>query len=56
MDTDLRVPVTAEQKAVIMEAVADEPEGFAQWARELLLAAARRKLAKVSGAKKGKSS
>jgi hypothetical protein len=45
MDTDLRIPLTSEQKALIDEATADEPEGKAAWARSLLLAAARRKLA-----------
>jgi hypothetical protein len=47
MDTDLRIPLTSEQKALIDEATADEPEGKAAWARALLLAAARRKLAKI---------
>jgi hypothetical protein len=46
MDTDLRIPVTSEQKALIAEATSDEPEGMAAWARALLLEAARRKLAK----------
>jgi hypothetical protein len=49
MDTDLRVPLTAEQKAIIDEATADQPEGKAAWARTLLLAAAMRKLAKGKG-------
>jgi len=40
MDTDLRIPVTTEQKRAIMEAVADEPAGFAAWARDVLLRAA----------------
>jgi hypothetical protein len=44
MDTDLRIPLTREQKALIAEATADEPEGMAAWARALLLAAARRRL------------
>jgi hypothetical protein len=46
MDTDLRIPVTSEQKALIVEATADEPEGMAAWARAILLDAARRKVAK----------
>jgi len=41
MNIDLRVPVTEDQKRVIMEALADEPSGFAAWAREVLLQAAR---------------
>jgi hypothetical protein len=47
MDTDLRIPLTHEQKMLIDEAAADEPEGKAAWARAILLAAARRKLAKA---------
>ncbi len=47
MTTDLRIPVTAEQKAVITEATADEPNGMAAWARAVLLEAARKKLAKA---------
>ncbi len=46
MDTDLRIPVTSEQKTLINEATADEPEGMAAWARMVLLDAAKRKLAK----------
>jgi hypothetical protein len=49
MDIDLRIPVTADQKRRIMEAVADEPGGFAAWAREVLLRAAQEKTATVSG-------
>jgi len=49
MDIDLRVPVTADQKQRIMLAVADEPGGFAAWARDVLLAAA---AAKVSSEKR----
>jgi len=45
MDTDLRIPVTAEQKALIMAAIADEPSGFAAWARHVLLEAAKKRLA-----------
>jgi hypothetical protein len=43
MDTDLRIPLTSEQKAIIVEATANEPEGMASWARSLLLQAAKRK-------------
>jgi hypothetical protein len=50
MDTDLRIPMTSEQKALIDAATADEPEGKAAWARALLLAAARRKLARATKA------
>ena len=45
MDTDLRIPLTREQKAMIDEATADEPEGKAAWARAVLLDVARRKVA-----------
>jgi hypothetical protein len=41
MDTDLRIPVTAEQKQLIAEAVADYPAGLAAWARQVLLQAAK---------------
>jgi hypothetical protein len=47
MNIDLRIPVTAEQKQAIMSAVADEPEGFAAWAREVLLRAAEKRLARA---------
>jgi hypothetical protein len=40
MNIDLRIPITAEQKKRIIEAMADEPAGFAAWAREVLLTAA----------------
>src|SRR5207248_7873047 len=46
MDTDLRIPVTSEQKALIQEATSDEPEGMAAWARAILLQAAREKIAR----------
>ncbi len=53
MDIHLRIPVTDEQKALIDRATADEPEGMAASARDLLLAAARRKLAKSKSDKRG---
>ncbi len=43
MTIQLRIPVTDEQKRAIMDAVADEPNGFAAWARQVLLAAAAEK-------------
>jgi hypothetical protein len=46
MDTDLRIPVTREQKELIASATEDEPEGLAAWARAVLLAAAKKKAAK----------
>ena len=46
MDTDVRIPMTADQKQLLLDAVADEPSGFAAWAREILLEAARKKLGK----------
>lgn len=55
MNTDLRIPVTAEQKTLIMDAVADEPAGFAAWARAVLLAAAQERMDSKSSKKaKGK--
>jgi len=49
LDTDLRIPVTSEQKALIQEATRDEVQGMAAWARIVLLDAARRKIAKGKG-------
>jgi hypothetical protein len=49
MDTDLRIPLTTDQKALIDAATADEAGGKAEWARAVLLAAAKRKLAKGKG-------
>lgn len=49
MGSDLRVPVTAEQKTLIIKATSDEPNGMAAWARSVLIDAARRKLEKSSG-------
>jgi hypothetical protein len=46
MDTDLKIPVTSEQRTLIQQATADEPEGMAAWARAVLLDAAKRKLSK----------
>lgn len=44
MDADLRIPVTAEQKRLILDAVADDPAGFAAWARAILLEAAKERM------------
>jgi len=55
MDTDIRIPVTTEQKAIIREATADEPEGMAAWVRTVVLAAARRKIV-VGEKRKARSS
>src|SRR5262249_9160932 len=54
MDTDMRIPLTSEQKALIDEATADEPEGKAAWARAILLEAARKRIAKRAGRDAGK--
>jgi hypothetical protein len=54
MDTDLRIPLTSEQKQVIVNATRDEPEGMAAWARALLLAAAKRKSARPKAVKAGR--
>jgi hypothetical protein len=51
MDTDLRIPLTSEQKALIVQATSDEPEGMAAWARSLLLEAARQRLTKAKNGK-----
>lgn len=47
MDTDLRIPVTSEQKRLVQEATADEPEGMAAWVRRIVLAAAQDKIANL---------
>lgn len=48
LNFDLRIPVTADQRELIMRAVSDEPTGFAAWARTVLLEAAKKKLEKQS--------
>lgn len=44
MVTDLRIPVTIDQKQLILNAVATEPSGLAAWARQVLLSAANERL------------
>ncbi len=44
MDTDIRIPVTTEQKILLQEATRDEPSGMAAWARSILLSAARQQI------------
>ena len=53
MDTDLRIPVTSEQKALIVEATSDQPEGMAAWARAVLIDAAKKKVARRQGKEAG---
>jgi hypothetical protein len=48
-DVDLRIPVTAEQKAKIMRAVSLEGRDMASWARPLLLKAADERLNEETG-------
>ena len=50
MSTDLRIPVTAEQKALIIGAAENHPEGFAAWARAILLQAASDEIGRVKTA------
>jgi hypothetical protein len=45
MTTDIRIPVTTDQKRLITEAVANDPGGMAAWARQVLIDAARDRLA-----------
>jgi hypothetical protein len=52
MDTDLRIPLTSEQKSLIDAATKDESEGKAAWARAILLEAARKRIAKPEGSRK----
>lgn len=47
MDTDLRIPVTSDQKQIVQKATADEPEGMAAWVRRVILSAADEKLAQA---------
>ena len=47
MDTDLRIPLTSEQNALIVQATSDEPQGMAAWARAILLRTARSPLARA---------
>jgi len=51
MSTDIRIPVTAEQKLLIQQAIADEPDGLAAWARKVLLHAAKEKVSKLHKAR-----
>jgi hypothetical protein len=44
MNTDIRIPVTGEQKQLLTNAVADDPGGLAAWARQILLRAAEENL------------
>jgi hypothetical protein len=53
MDTDLRIPLTSEQKSLIQEATADAPEGMAAWGRAILLEAAKRKIDRAKAVKSG---
>ncbi len=46
METSLRIPVTSEQKQIIVEATRDEPEGMAAWVRAIVLNAAKQKAAR----------
>jgi hypothetical protein len=41
MTTDLRIPVTPDQKQLVADAMAIDGREFAGWARELILGAAR---------------
>ncbi len=52
MDTDLRIPVTAEQKTTIQGGAAVAGLDMAAWARPILLEAARQELAKSKGKKR----
>jgi hypothetical protein len=51
MNTDIRIPLTAEQKHVLAEAVSDEPGGMAAWARQILIHAARERISRRSSKK-----
>ena len=51
MDTDLRIPVTADQKALITQAAKSLQYDMAGWARQVLLDAAKAEIAKSSNEK-----
>ena len=53
VDSILKITVAREQRELIQQATAGEPGGMAAWARTLLVAAAKRKLAK--GREEGRS-
>jgi hypothetical protein len=44
MNTDLRIPVTLDQKRMILEAISDDPNGMAAWARGVLMRAAEERI------------
>ena len=44
MDTDIRIPMTADQKKLLLQAIEQEPEGMAAWARSVLLREAERRI------------
>jgi hypothetical protein len=44
MDTDLRIPITAEQKMLIAKAAAKDGEDMAAWIRPIIVRAAQNKL------------
>jgi hypothetical protein len=51
MDKDLRIPVTAEQRATVNQAAGLAGSDMAAWARPILLDAAKREMAKHRGGK-----
>lgn len=55
MDKDVRIPLTAMQKQRLMQAASETPEGFAAWARRVLLQASDELLAARSVQKKPKA-
>lgn len=55
VDSILKIPVTSEQRALIQQATAGESGGMAAWARAILVAAARRKVARGKPEEKKKS-
>lgn len=56
MDTDLHILVTSDQKDLIQEATVDAPEGMAEWARAVLIRAARRKIDQKASSKQNEQS
>jgi len=54
MDVDLRIPVTADQKELIVNAAVSTGSDVATWIRPILVKAAEDRLSKVKRTKLGK--
>jgi uncharacterized protein (DUF1778 family) len=52
MDVDLRIPVTVDQKALIVKAAEMDQSDVAAWVRRILIRLAQRQVGKPAGRKK----